>query len=297
MRICLLLMSLLFVTISKAQEEIVVPVFEHVETYDDIADYITIKFDVNKKLYVEDKATELKDIRQSCFEALEYKASNKDLALAFAIAELQFDERLLYKEIKPVMDSLRNMSLLKVHFVAHSKDYTRIPGIWTTGYLYKMNSSKESRPIIHEVLLELIKASTENLSADEAKNVTPPPPPPPPAGELSITDIKSGKIDALHHILKITDDGYIFNGSQMDASELQHTLQIELAKAPCAIIVEPSATCDLRQFIYPLGVVLDTLNELREAASLAKTGKAMNQLSYDVQKEIKNAYPFVYLIE
>ena len=84
----------------------------------------------------------------------DYKIANEEYDLKLNLWRKEIESRkniiesekkeLDFKKLELLLIELRKMSFLKIHFVCNSEEEKRTEGLKTTGFLYKLNSLKNT---------------------------------------------------------------------------------------------------------------------------------------------------------
>lgn len=264
----------------------------------DLRDYVSLYININGELEVEDTKSTISDLRQALFTELFYSVKNKGLRLPISIIELNIDKDLEYKKLSPLLTKLREMDLLKVHFVCNSKKEEKIEGFKTTGFLYRLNSINNSRSITMDVrdsllteIKTMMKARGEDISRFKTKMMPPPPP------EITAVQLENGQIDIPVKEIKITNEFFIIENNHFTSNELQLKIQEWNSSEPTAYILNPVENCKYKNFLTPLATNIQVLKALWEEESIKKFNTEYQHLDFNQKRTIRNKYPFIMVIK
>lgn len=297
----LLIAFTLFWKVGMTQNNIIPPQYSYVQVDYDLKDYVSIYIDYTGQIQMGGKKIPIAAVKEELFQQLKYKARLEGLRLPIAIVELVADKRLPFHQLEPLLLELRKLDFLKVHFVCHSKEESRIEGIKTTGFLYRLNSIENSSSIIDEVQDSLqveweafLKAKGKSLKTVEGA-VPPPPPPPPPS--ITAASLRNSTSSLQVKEIKIDNRGFSVDNQQFTLKELKKQLLQWNSQKSTAYILQPSANCPLELFLAPIALNKQVLRELWEKQSKEDFSKGYASLSYLERSMVRNNYPFIMVIE
>ena len=298
-KIIIIAISILTFNLAYSQDEIQVPVFDYVEVDYDLRDYVLITIDKTGAIKVEDKVVDLEELRTSLTQALIDKSKHKGLRLSISTIELLADRELEFQKLNPLLTEIRKMGMLKIHLVSNSEFIQRIDGVKTCGFLYKLNSIEDSKPIMSEVVDSFNRVSENRKKPQGAMNnmPPPPPPPPPPPREINAADLRNGEIAITVKEINITRDGFKINKQTYNIEELRDQMTGWNSFEPTAYILSPDANCSYEQFIRPLAELKLIIKTLRDEESHKLYSSKYKLLNREGKRQVRKKYPFLMVIE
>lgn len=302
MKLIKLLFFIFWTYTIKSQVAIEVPKLLDVHTEDYIPHFVSISVDNSENIYIEKKEIKKDSFDYSLSEALKKRATNGTLNLYYTTIELIIDKDVKLSLVIDLLNRLRNLGLLKIFFVCNSEYYSRIEGIWSTGFKYRLNSDTSNRVPLWKSIGELIGQKPVGIIIGQENNPRiPPPPPPPPPREIDLEELKSNQLSIGYKSISVISDGKFI----IDKDTLKNTEQLDslifdiMAEEPIAFIVnyDTMASLSYADFIYPLATTLIQKDKLMDIESRNRFNKAYNEVSRLEKSEIFSVYPFIFLIE
>jgi biopolymer transport protein ExbD len=297
MKIKFILISILINLSAFGQSQINIPTFPKVSLDYDLKDYVTISIDKSGQIYSANEKIALEELRSNLFKSLKYKAQHEGLRLPISIVEIIADKDLKHQHLDLVIQELRKMSFLKVHFVANSPNRKRIEGFCTTGILYSLNGLENSTSIISEVRDSLNSEQNRYVKENNIKvtesDERPFPPPPPPPKRITSKQLLNGDINIKVKQIEISDIDFKIDGKNFSKGELAIKIKEWVQTEETAFILEPHSDANCQNVFYPIFILKESLTEIRKKNSVEIFNKEFEKLNYSERRKIKNMNPFI----
>ncbi len=295
-----------------------VPLLEHVKTEEDLKLLIPIalSYDSSKQLTLTlgDIKTEEIDSLQSYLKTQLSKVS--DFYAVRVAIELIADKSIQLADLELVQEELKRLGFLKILYVANSATYSSIPGIWSTGILYKMPSRDKKRIAkfyaqrnleykeaysLYDNLIRERNKLREQKEPLELPNIPPPPPPPPPPPELprlfndSVANAEQLFTPVLLNIKG--DNSLELDNSTVQYPELIDLIRQKLLAGPCLFVIRPHGNATYEKYLQALSAVVLTIKQLKEESAKEKHGVSYQNLTRNQRSEIIRLFPMFIINE
>jgi len=302
-------------------QNVEVPLLEKVNTVDDLHLFITISLGYDEDGEViyglgELETTEIDSIKPYIKKALK---SKPDFYLNRATIEIVADKNISIYDFEMLQEEIKRLGFLKVFYVAKSENFSRISGIWSTGYFFKLPRRDKIR--IHKFYdnREIKFREKENLSWEEVErrqklrksalseeemnlNIPPPPPPPPPPKELPKKFDDSVKEEFKDYEIIVIEidskDVFSINDKKIsERKEIESIILNSLAKGRCLFVLRKNATATYNDYLFALAAIRNGIYSLREKLSDEKHSISFNNLNFEQRREVVKKYPMIILDE
>jgi len=304
-------------SISNAQD-IEVPTLFHVETEEDMKLLVSIDVGLNENGQLAfgfdgKTTTEIDSIKP--YIEREINARPQFYKNIVAI-EIVADKEIPMYNFEVLQEELKRLGLLKVFYVAKTEIVSKIPGIWSTGYLFRLPSRDEERiqnfyksrniKFRKKQKLDLVDKNKparpmSNSAGSETSSQVPPPPPPPSMELPKVFDKEvEAEFDGFNIVIIDLDASGMYsmgNDEKLNRDEFAKSIYKSLRGNKCLFVLRKNAQVKYDNYLYTMVEIRHSIFELRDEEAMNTFKTNYNRLDYSQRSEIKSKIPFIIIDE